>query len=149
MIKIYNTLGPAEELEYKIKKDFPNANIRKDTELKFYEHLIPKLENQEEIVTVRYDSHGKIRMPFGYNGFLPLIRTHPDNDEEQKIGLIYIPVMFLSTVEDFPEGLAMLDEYNNKPEMIKDLENIYKKIPSQNEFLSAYLIGTIIKQKDD
>ena len=59
------------------------------------------------------------------------------------MGYAGIPLVIVAHLKDFPEGLAMLDEYDSKEEMIKDLFQIYKHELGPNNVLSAYFLADL------
>ncbi|MBW3004749.1 hypothetical protein KY310_02870 [Candidatus Woesearchaeota archaeon] len=121
-----------------IERDW-RLNAIVDKELRVYEHLLPKIISREELVTVRFSPHG-VRVPEGFTK-TPIITTRPDDPDYRKhVGYVGIPLVIVAHLKDFPEGLAMLDEYNSKEEMVQDLSRIYKRDLRPNDVLSAYFL---------
>ena len=131
---------PGPDLVERVTQDFPGREFRIDDELAFYRQYTDQIRRREELFTVRY-SGDRIRIPRGAR--LPWFETDPDNPEYKRhLGTIVIPAVVVADVEHFPEGIALLDAYASKPEMIEDLELIYGSM-RPTDMLSGYMLGRL------
>ncbi len=134
--------GPKpEDLVEKVMKDFPGLGITLDKQLAFYSYLTPLIESGKQLCTVRF-TPGTIRIPALPYGMLPWIETDPDDETyRREIGIIRIPLVIVAEARSFPRGLALLDNYSSKREMIEDIQSIYNCTLKPDGVLSAYFIG--------
>ncbi len=145
MMKLYIPGQDPSELVRKVERDFPGMKIKIDKELAFYDYLTSKIESREEICTVRFRLN-TIRIPGGANGIVDWIETNPkDENYHKQLGTIRIPLVVVADLRSFPEGLALLDEYSSKKEMIKDIQKIYNSKLKPEDILSAYMLGELKK----
>lgn len=137
----------------KVQEAFPGFGLEWDEELRFYKEFLEEIRNGNELLTIRYKK-GNIRLPHfppgEYNGMLPVIQTDQhDESYRKKIGYIQVPMIFIDTVKDFPEQLIRLDTYNDREEMIENIQNIYKTKLDLDEVISGYMLGKIIPIEKD
>lgn len=132
---------PDNSLAQRVEEDFGlRASI--DEVLRFHEHLLPKIQSREEMVTIRFEKC-RIRVPAGWRK-TPIMTTKPDDPNYKRhAGYVLIPLIAVAHLDDFPEGLAMLDEYNSKEEMTADLSRIYQHELGSRDVLSAYFLGDL------